>query len=87
MTAESYRYLEGKAILDLRLAWLLGQNPIPQATFTVFVPDTKKAGGSYETITGFIKKHDPVAQTIQLTGKRIIRIADIVEITCDQPEG
>lgn len=78
---------DSRSALDLRLAWLLGQNPAPQATFSVFVPDTKKAGGSYETITGFIKKHDPVAQTIQLTDKHIIRIADIVEITCDQPEG
>jgi len=78
---------DSRSALDLRLAWLLGPNPAPQATFSVFVPDTKKAGGSYETITGLIKKHDPVAQTIQLTDKRIIRIADIVEITCDQPEG
>ena len=78
---------DSRSALDARLAWLLAQDPAPEATFSVFVPDAKKAGGSYETVTGIIKKHDPVAQTIVLTDKRTLRIADIVEIACAEFDG
>lgn len=66
--------------LDSRLAALLRETPPRRATFTFFVPDAKKAGGSYETVTGFIRKHDPVAQTITLDDRRVIQVKDIVEI-------
>ena len=38
----------------------------PELSITHFVPDEKKAGGKYVTITGKIKKVDPISGQIQL---------------------
>ena len=39
----------------------------PELSFSVFVPDENKEGGRYETITGSVKKIDPIAGKIILT--------------------
>lgn len=38
----------------------------PALSFTVFVPDEKKAGGSYAEIKGIVKRIDPVTDTLIL---------------------
>ena len=38
----------------------------PALSFTVFIPDEKKAGGSYEEIKGKVKRIDPVSNAIIL---------------------
>lgn len=48
----------------------------PKVTVTYFVPDEKKAGGSYHRITGRMKKVDP--------HKRLIILADGTEISFDR---
>ena len=39
----------------------------PELSFSVFVPDENKEGGRYETITGSVKKIDPIARKMILT--------------------
>ena len=41
-----------------------GEHPV--LTFTVFVPDERKAGGSYEEITDAVKHMDPVGRKVVL---------------------
>ena len=43
-----------------------GEHPI--LTFTVFVPDERKAGGSYEEITDTVKRLDQVGRRVVLSG-------------------
>ena len=44
----------------------------PEASFTFFVPDEKKEGGSYRSASGIVKKIDDIERRITLTdGTRI----------------
>jgi hypothetical protein len=51
-----------------------------QATITYFVPDSKKEGGKYVTVTGAIKKYDEYNNTIELTDDTVISVEDISNI-------
>ena len=53
----------------------------PQVTFTYFVPDKRKNGGSYETITGNVRQIDLVNNIIILTNKEKINISDLIGIS------
>ena len=53
----------------------------PTVSITYFVPDERKAGGSYQTITGKVKRIDTVNGVLLLTDRREIPIADIFDIT------
>ena len=53
----------------------------PTATFTYFVTDKKKSGGSYNTITGNVRRIDLVNNVIILTNKKKIIIDDIIGIS------
>ena len=44
--------------LNFRMQQLLQLSPHPQVTIEYFAPDARKDGGSYQTITGTIKKVD-----------------------------
>ena len=61
-----------------RLRELLPQ--APTVSITYFVPDERKAGGSYQTITGEVKRIDTVSGTIQLTNRQCISIADTFNV-------
>ena len=52
----------------------------PTVSITYFVPDERKAGGSYQTITGEVKRIDTVSGTIQLTNRQCISIADTFNV-------
>ncbi|MCI6857755.1 MAG: YolD-like family protein [Eubacterium sp.] len=59
----------------------------PVVSFTCFIPDARKSGGSYTTITGSIKRADPVSRKIILyadngvsDGQEIF-LDDILEIS------
>ena len=58
-----------------RLRELLSQEPV--ASITYFVPDERKAGGSYQTITGTARRIDTVNGILLLTDRREVPIADI----------
>lgn len=75
------------AALDERLQMLRELLPdSPEATFTYFVADKKKAGGAYVEKTGCIKKFDEYQRTIILTDRTTIPIEDISGIRCEQFE-
>lgn len=71
-----------KALLNDRLSRLAALLPQqPEATFTYFVPDTKKSGGAYATHTGQVKKIAAFEQQIVLCDQTVIPMEDIVSIT------
>ena len=65
-----------------RLRELLPQ--APAVSITYFVPDERKAGGSYQTITGEVKRIDTVSGMILLTGQRVIPIPDILDVAIQE---
>lgn len=55
----------------------------PTIEVTYFVPDKKKAGGKYETISCTVKKVDEYEQAIILTDDRRIHFQDIIRFDGD----
>ena len=53
----------------------------PTVSITYFVPDERKAGGSYQTVTGTVRRIDTVNGVLLLTDRREIPIADIFDIS------
>ena len=87
--AETGRLTDSRVILDeyemarvddalQKLQELLPQKPV--ASITYFVPDERKNGGSYQTVTGEVKRIDAVAGMIQMTDRREIPIEDVFSI-------
>ena len=65
-----------------RLRELLPQ--APAVSITYFVPDERKTGGSYQTITGVVRRIDTVNSVLLLTDQRAIPIPDIFNITVQE---
>ena len=61
-----------------RLQELLPQ--APAVSITYFVPDERKTGGSYQTITGVVRRIDTVNSVLLLTDQRAIPIPDILDV-------
>lgn len=55
----------------------------PKVSVTYFVPDERKAGGAYITVTGNVKKLDGFQRIMVLTNGTIIPIDEIVELESD----
>ena len=73
----------GKALLDEKLQTIREHlEEHPAVMLTVFCPDSRKSGGAYETITGNVKKIDPVARILVLTGGEVIPVDRIYGIEC-----
>ena len=73
----------GKALLDEKLQTIREHlEEHPAVKLTVFCPDSRKSGGAYETVTGNVKKIDPVARILVLTGGEVIPIDRIYGIEC-----
>ena len=53
----------------------------PEVEMTCFVQDMKKAGGSYETIRGRIKKIDELAGRIELQDRTTVIFDDLLDIS------
>ena len=73
---------ELKEILDAKLQII--QDKVlanPKITFTYFVSDSKKDGGSYVTVIGKVIKIDEFSQKIILENRTEIPIPEIVDIT------
>ena len=70
-----------KQMLDEKLHLLLdsAHHP-PTVRITYFVPDARKAGGSYETVTGCVRGIDPLGQYLILTDKRTVPLEDLWEL-------
>ena len=73
----------GKALLDEKLQTLRAHlEEQPPVKLRFFCPDNRKTGGAYEEITGNVKKIDPGARCIVLTGGEVISIDRIYDIEC-----
>ena len=73
----------GKALLDEKLQTIREHlEEHPAVKLTVFCPDSRKSGGAYETVTGNVKKIDPVARILVLIGGEVIPIDRIYGIEC-----
>ena len=73
---------ELKAILDAKLQIIHDKiSSKPEVTFTYFVPDIKKDGGSYVTVMGKVIKIDEFNQNVILENRTEISILEILDIT------
>jgi hypothetical protein len=86
---ECARLTDNQAFLDENAVSLLDEklrilqahaSEHPEASFTYFLPDSHKAGGSYVTVTKALKKIDPVEGIVLFLDKTSIPIRDIVDI-------
>lgn len=73
---------ELKSILDSKLQIIIEQEKAKlEVSFTYFVPDSKKEGGTYVTVTGVIEKVDMHNQYIYLADNTEIPINEIIDIS------
>ena len=70
------------AALDMKLRFLADHlTECPEVSITYFKPDSRKQGGSYQVITGTVKKIDAFKKTVLMAEGTLIPIADIFEIS------
>ena len=70
-----------KKVLDEKLQSLRKRcDEKPDVSATYFVPDTKKQGGAYVTVSGSLKKIDAYRRVLVLTDKTEVPIDEIIEI-------
>ncbi len=55
----------------------------PEVSITYFLPDKKKSGGAYVTVTAVIKRIDEYERQIVLADKSTIPLGDLYEIESD----
>lgn len=72
---------DAKIDLDEKLQFIqenLDYSPVVSITY--FVPDEKKEGGAYLTMTGVVRRIDPVTKSVIFTDRRSIQIEDIYAV-------
>ena len=73
-----------KVIIDTKLQIIKEHiKEMPLITFMYFVPDSKKDGGKYVTVTGNVKKIDEYRNVFVLENKTEIPINEIIDICGD----
>ena len=55
----------------------------PEVSVTYFIPDERKTGGAYVTVTGNVKKLDGLQRIIVLTDGTMIPLDEILELESD----
>ena len=55
----------------------------PQVTVTRFLPDERKAGGHFETLTGLVRRLDEANRVLRLTDGTTIDLDTVVELTVE----
>lgn len=74
-----------KAELDNKLHFILEHlRERPKATIVHFVPDDKKKGGRYQSVTAHVTKHDAYNNTLILDNNTQIIIPTIISIKTEQ---
>ena len=72
---------EEKELLDQKFELLKKEiKKLPGIKITYFIPDDKKSGGKYVTVTGNLKRIDEYKRTIILENKKEIPINEIIEL-------
>ena len=70
-----------KELLDQQIQKLEAAFPKnPSAAFTYFIPDARKEGGTYRTVSGKIRKIDPYRRIIFLESGEQIPMEEIINI-------
>lgn len=67
----------------LNLKWQLVLEHLserPAVTITYFVPDSKKEGGKYVSVSGCVKKIDEYEQTVTLTDGKKISLPEVIRL-------
>lgn len=73
-----------KAALDMKQAYLIEMiDEQPEISITYFLPDTKKSGGAYVTVTGNLKRFDEYERLLILMDGKKIPMDDIADIESD----
>ena len=68
--------------LNRRLAALIARLPDrPEATVEYFVPDDRKAGGAYVTVTGRVRHISVPERTLVMEDGTVIPLDDVCQIT------
>lgn len=79
---------ETRAVLDMKQQYLLDMiSDQPEITVTYFIPDTKKSGGAYVSVTGNLKRIDEYERLMLLTTGEKIPLDDIMDIESDLFKG
>lgn len=55
----------------------------PKITFTYYVPDDKKTGGTYQSVTSMVKKIDSINEVIITKDNRKIPMKEMIDISCE----
>ena len=66
MDARTERDESGIEDFSRMLDWLLRQNIPTEPSFTFSVPDSKKSGGAYKTVTGKLLRYDQFSCCVAL---------------------
>lgn len=70
-----------KAELNARLNCILEHlSEHPQVSITYFMPDEKKSGGAYRTVTGAVRKLDGFAKTLTLVDGTVVPMEEMVHV-------
>ena len=82
MTERRIELDEGvKAELNARLNCILEHlSEHPQVSITYFMPDEKKSGGAYRTVTGAVRKLDSFAKTLTLVDGTVVPMEEMVHV-------
>ena len=73
------------AILDEKLQWIYAHvAEHPKITAVFFVPDEKKEGGSYETVTGHVKKLDVDSRLLYMENGVVICVEQLTELVLEK---
>lgn len=77
-----------KAALDMKQAYLIEMiDEQPEITIIYFLPDARKSGGAYVTVTGNLKRFDEYERLLILTNGKKIPMDDIINIESDLFKG
>lgn len=72
---------ETKAVLDRKQSYLSDMISVqPEITVTYFLPDERKSGGTYLSVTGKLKRIDEYERMMTLTDGKKIPLDDIMDI-------
>lgn len=70
-----------KVELNARLNCILEHlSEHPQVSITYFMPDEKKSGGAYRTVTGAVRKLDGFAKTLTLVDGTVVPVEEMIHV-------
>lgn len=81
-SACGYLSEDSKVMLDLKLS-IVNEIKDIEVVVSYFVPDSKKQGGSFKSISSQIKKVDNVNQTLVLVNNIVIPLKNVCDIDAE----